>query len=176
MSKSAHSEIMQNVDLLPEALTMTRTRGEYYGHESRQARLATGYMFVDDLALVTIDHPQVDAIVKKLVPMKTKPIGLAFTEEKYSDDRKRSSVFYKGQRYNVASRKSRKRGKHSTQHIKKSKLLKYEESWNEVKELRTMSNEVHDQLLGRPTYAAYLELKPVAAIVNDCKINTPRTV
>ena len=175
VSKSAHSKIMEKVDLPPEALTMTKTRGEYYGHESRQARLATGFMFVDDLALVTIDHPQVDAIVKKLVPMKTKPMGLAFTEEKYSDDRKRSSVFI-GQRYNVVSRKSRKQGKHSTQHIKKSKLLKYEESWNEVKVLSTMSNEIHDQLLGRLTYAAtaYLELKPVAAIVNDCKYSTHR--
>ena len=175
VSKAAHAKILAEVDLPPEAQEMTTVRGNYYGHASRQARLATGYMFVDDISLVTIDHPEVDRIVKSIVPLKTKPMGLEFTEEKYSDKRKGSTVFI-GQRYHIPSKRRKRQGDFSSQHIKESKLQKYIESWSEIKELTKMSNEIHDQLLGRLTYAAtaYLELKDVAAIVNDCKHTTHR--
>ena len=171
VGKHVHNEIMKGdhgrgSNLNEKARFMFATRAKHFGPESRQCRLAQTYMFVDDLAIVTIVgtmEGSIDDSVKDTVMTKAGAMGLVFKAEKFGE-----SIFI-GQRYFIT-------GTFSTQHIKPSKLAKYVESWEEITHLHQISDKVHDQLTGRLTYAAtvHLELKAVAAIVNDCRYATHR--
>ena len=165
VSKACHEQIMQAAKPLdPKAREMFRKRSEKFGATARQSRLAISFMYVDDIAVITLVGYK--DLMEATMLAKTKPLGVVFTPDKYG------AHTFIGQRYNIATKK----GEEDSQHIKCTKIAKYIESWREMALLQTISDKVHDQLTGRLTYAstAYLELKPVAAIVYDCRNATSR--
>ena len=148
-----------------KAQHMVRVRERRFGKGTRQARLSPAYMYVDDKALVTIEG--CDDLIENITIPKCRRMGIYFKPEKNGEN-----VFI-GQQYVL----NPGAGFNPSQHIKKKKIRKYLDDWAEVVQLKTISHNRLDQLTGRLTYAATacLELKGVAALVNDC-VQRPRNV